>query len=71
MTAQEWVSSNFDIDYDILGEPAIDWGNGIYTPVAAFVSMFGIAIEAAIAANEDVRAAIRAVDNGRGFASLV
>ena len=62
----EWVKANLVVEGDV-----INWNNGIYTPVDAFVDMFGVVISTALAEGRDVRQAIRNADNGRGFAALV
>ena len=70
MTAEQWIRANLTVIHDGY-EDVIDWGNGIYTPVGIFVTMFGTVIQDAIDTGSDVREAIRNNDNGRGFASLV
>ena len=67
---QEWIRANLRLAVGPDGD-VIDWDNGIYTPVDAFVDMFGVVISTAQSEGRDVRQAIRHADNGRGYASLV
>ena len=72
MTPELWIRSNFTIVHDdIINDDTISWGNGVYTPIIAFLTMFSAIIQVALDAKTDVRQAIRAADNGRGFAALI
>ena len=70
MIAEEWIRANLPVVFDG-DEDIIDWGNNVYTPIRAFLSMFENIVQNALDRNQDVRQAIRDNDNGRGFAGLV
>ncbi|GJM78898.1 hypothetical protein HMSSN139_13940 [Paenibacillus sp. HMSSN-139] len=87
-TARQWIFDNYDtVDwYREVFEPTYGEGYGdcitwpsradIYTPVGAFLEMFGEAIEQALAEGKDdvwIKQAIRDIDpeNNRGYNNLL
>lgn len=70
MTTEVWIKANFNVVNDGMGD-VISWGNGVYTPLPSFITMFDNVIQTAISVNGDVIQAIKDNDNGRGFTNLV
>ncbi|WP_163538316.1 hypothetical protein [Gracilibacillus sp. YIM 98692] len=67
MTSREWIETNLVVN----NEDAIDWGNGIFTPVDNFVDFFDVDIQNALDNNDDVIQAIKNNDDGKGFYDLI
>lgn len=69
---EQWINANFNVEPGPFGD-AIDWGNGVHTPVSAFITMFGDVIQTALTAGTDPKQAIIASDpeNIKGFNDLL